>query len=150
MKYLNNIRLKNYRYLIKNLKKYKEFLVHQTITNDTYFPYTAAFRIVSKNRKLRTSLLKFFKKRKIPIIDGFHRLVSEHPIFEKQIAYGKFHCPYSCHLYNKKYVIDDLDIAKKLNNAEYIAFSQIGWPTKTSDMKRIIATFDDFFRKTKI
>ncbi len=146
MKFLNNIRLKNYNFLIKNLKKYNKILKPQLITNDTYYPYTVAFRLVSKNKNLRTTLLKFFKKKKIPITDGFHRLVSEHPLFEKRIGYGKNNCPYSCHLYNKEYKISNLKVAKHLNEFEYIGFFQIGWPSNLNHMKKIIKTFDNFFK----
>ena len=146
MKFLNDIRFKNYQYLIKKLKKYRNILKPQLITNDTYFPYTVAFRIISKKKTMRKKILEFFKKKKIPVTDGFHRLVSEHPLFEKKIAYGKFHCPYSCHLYNKEYKISNLQTAKRLNDYEYLGFYQIGWPSKISNMQKIVRAFDLFFK----
>jgi perosamine synthetase len=147
MKFLNNIRLKNYKFLIRKLKRFEEVLKPQLITNSDYYPYTVAFRVESKNKNLRKNLLAYFKKKKISITSGFHRLVSEHPLFEKKIGYGKNNCPYSCHLYNKEYKIGNLEVAKRLNNFEYIGFYQIGWPSNLNNMKKIVNTFCDFFEK---
>ena len=147
MNYLNNIRKKNYIFLIKKLKKYNKYLVPQKITNQTYYPYTVAFRFISSARYKRKNLINFFLKNKIPITSGISRLISEHPMFIKKIAYGQGHCPFSCHLYNKKYNISKLDKAKKLNDKEYIGFYQIGWPNNTKDMKDIVRGFDLFFKK---
>ena len=61
LKFLNNIRLKNYNFLIKNLNKYKEILKPQLITNDTYYPYTVAFRLISKNKSFRKKLSQSYK-----------------------------------------------------------------------------------------
>ena len=145
LKFLNNIRRKNYLYLLKHLNKYYKFIKPQKITNSTYYPYTVAFRVISNKYFSRADLLNFFIK-KINISTGSSRLVSEHPMFKKRIAYGASHCPFSCHIYNKKFVIDATPVAKKLNDKEYIAFYQIGWPNNINKMKIIINTFKNFFR----
>lgn len=146
LKFLNNIRKKNYKYLIKNLKKFNSILVPQKINNDDYYPYTVAFRLKKNQRYKRKNLLELFIKRSINVSKGINRLVSEHPMFKKQIAYGSNHCPFSCHLYNKKFIITETPVAKKLNEHEYLGFFQIGWPSKIKDMKRIVETFKVFFK----
>jgi hypothetical protein len=59
------------------------------------------------------------------------------------LAYGWHHCPFSCHLYDRrdKYFIPELFNAKKLQNEEYLGFFQIGWPNTIKDMDDIINGF---------
>jgi perosamine synthetase len=147
LNYLNNIRKKNYHYLIKGLNKHKDYLVPQKITNSTYFPYTVAFRWISKKIN-REKVLKIFKKNKIPVSTGLSRLISEHPILTRKIAYGLNGCPFSCHLYGKNYDVKDFNLtnSKKLNN-EYLGFFQIGWPTNKQTMDEIINSFEEVIKK---
>jgi len=149
LNFLNKIRKKNYLYLLKSLNKYSRFIKPQKITNTTYFPYTVAFRVLNNQYFKRSDLLDFFKK-KINISPGMQRLVSEHPMFNKQIAYGANHCPFSCHIYNKKFIIDPTPVSKKLNDEEYLALYQIGYPNGISQMKLIVNTFNKFFKNLNL
>lgn len=149
LNFLNKIRKKNYLFLLKNLDKYSKFIKPQKITNNTYFPYTVAFRVLENRYFKRLDLINFFEK-KINISSGFQRLMSEHPMFSKKIAYGQNHCPFSCHIYDKEFTVDPTPVSKKLNNKEYIAFYQIGYPNGLRQMKLIINTFDKFFKKLNL
>jgi perosamine synthetase len=149
LNFLNKIRKKNYLFLLKSLDKHSKYIKPQKITNKTYFPYTVAFRVLENRYFKRSDLLNFFKK-KINISPGFQRLMSEHPMFTKKIAYGKNHCPFSCHIYNKEFIVDSTPVSKKLNDKEYIAFYQIGYPNGISQMKLIINTFDKFFKNINL
>ncbi|HWQ95966.1 MAG TPA: DegT/DnrJ/EryC1/StrS family aminotransferase [Candidatus Methylomirabilis sp.] len=144
--YLNRIRQENYTYLVKELvQEFGEYLIPQKITHlESYSPYTVGFRWLSKKSKIHRNIVAdVLRSEGIPTASGIPRLISENPLFQRQLAYGKNHCPFSCHLYNRreKYSIPDLPDAKKLQNEEYLGFFQIGWPNTVEDMDDIIKAF---------
>jgi hypothetical protein len=79
----------------------------------------------------------------VPVASGVSRLMSDNPLFERQLAYGRNHCPFACHLYKGrgKYSIPELSNAKRLQNEEYLGFFQIGWPNTPQDMDDIVRAF---------
>ena len=146
LSYLNKIRKDNYLFIKKKLKKFEKFLIPQKITTQNYYPYTVGFRLLKNKKYKRKDLVNFFRKNNIPVSTGVGRLISEHPMFTRQIAYGLGKCPFSCHLYNTNYTISEMPNAQKLNQEEYLGFFQIGWPNKVKDMKDIVAGFNSFFK----
>jgi dTDP-4-amino-4,6-dideoxygalactose transaminase len=140
---LNNIRRDNYHYLVDQLVSYfGEFIIPQRITNaDSYYPYTAGFRWLSKESGLhRNVLARVLRTEGIPVSSGLPRLMSDNPIFQNQLAYGKHSCPFDCHLYKRRglYAVPDLPNATRLQEEEYIGFFQIGWPNTKNDIDDII------------
>jgi perosamine synthetase len=146
LSYLNKIRKKNYLFLRKNLKKFEKFLAPQKITTQNYCPYTIGFRFLNSKNYKRKDFVSFLEENNIPVSTGVGRLISDHPMFKRQIAYGSGQCPFSCHLYKAKYTIPEMPNAQKLNQEQYIGFFQIGWPNKIKDMKDIIKGFELFFK----
>ena len=144
--YLNRIRQENYTYLVKELvREFGGYLIPQNITHcESYSPYTAGFRWISNETKVhRDVVANVLRSEGIPVASGVYRLISDNPLFQRQLAYGKKHCPFSCHLYKRwgKYSIPELPNAKRLQNEEYLGFFQIGWPNTIEDMSDIVAGF---------
>lgn len=144
--YLNKVRQENYTYLVKELlKEFGEYLIPQKITHlESYCPYTAGFRWLSGKSKIhRNVVADVLRSEGIPVASGIPRLMSENPLFQRQLAYGKDHCPFSCHLYKRreKYSIPEMPNAKRLQNEEYLGFFQIGWPNTIEDMDDIVKGF---------
>ncbi|MBA4349527.1 MAG: hypothetical protein C0415_06025 [Thermodesulfovibrio sp.] len=144
--YLNNIRKENYNYLVKKLiDEFGDHLIPQRITHvESYFPYTAGFRWISKKSKIhRNTVAAVLRAEGIPAASGISRLMSDNPMFQRQIAYGKNHYPFS---YNsngtlKKYSIPEMPNARRLQDEEYLGFFQIGWPNAIEDMDDIVRAF---------
>ena len=143
---MNKIRKENYSYLVDQLiREFGEFIIPQRITHlESYFPYTAGFRWLSKKSKIHRNIVEHvLRSEGIPVASGVSRLMSDNPLFQRQLAYGSNHCPFACHLYKGrgKYSIPELPNAKKLQNEEYLGFFQIGWPNTICDMDDIVKGF---------
>jgi dTDP-4-amino-4,6-dideoxygalactose transaminase len=144
--YLNNIRRENYNYLVgKLVQEFGEYLKPQCITHpESYASYTAGFRWLSEKSGIhRDIVVRVLRTEGIPVASGVSRLMSDHPLFQRQLAYGKNHCPFSCHLYKGrgKYKIPDLPNARRLQDEEYLGFFQVGWPNAVEDMDDIVEGF---------
>ena len=143
---LNNIRKDNYAYLVKRMvDEFGECITPQKITHpETYYPYTAGFRWLEAETGIhRNAVAAVLRSEGIPAADGISRLMSDHPLFQRQLAYGSDHCPFSCHLYRNKgrYAIGELPNARKLQEHEYLGFFQMGWPNTLEDMDEIVQAF---------
>jgi dTDP-4-amino-4,6-dideoxygalactose transaminase len=144
--HLNKIRQENHSYLVKKLvQEFGEHLKPQKITNpESYSSYTAGFRWISKESGIHRDIVAHvLRSEGIPVASGVSRLMSENPLFQRQLAYGKNHCPFSCHLYKRKgkYSIPDMPNARRLQDEEYLGFFQIGWPNTIEDMDDIVEGF---------
>ena len=146
LEYLNKIRRENHFYLAERLvSECGEYLVPQKITHlDTYNPYHTGFRWLSEKSNIHKNIIaKVLRQEGIPVSPGISRLMSDHPLFQKKIAYGLGQCPFSCHLYGRKdvYTIGNLLNAKRLQQDEYLGFTQVGWPNTEEDMEDIVSAF---------
>ncbi len=147
LEYLNKIRRENYMYLVDKLAQIvDEYIIPQKITHiDSYYPYTAGFRWLSNKSGIHRDLIaNILRTEGIPVASGISRLMSDNPLFQRQLAYGRNGCPFSCHLYKGRgtYSIPELPNAKRLQNEEYLGFFQIGWPNTKDDMDDIIKAFE--------
>ena len=141
--YLNRIRKENYDYLLKELvNDFGEYIISQRITHlESYFPYTAGFRWLSRRSEIhRNVVAEVLRSEGIPVASGVSRLMCDNPMFQKKIAFGKYHFPF---LYNREgtkreYSIPDLPNARRLQDEEYLGFFQIGWPNTIEDMADIV------------
>lgn len=152
--YLNKVRKENYTYLVKELlQEFGEYIIPQKITHlNSYSPYTAGFRWLSKKSKIHRNIVAHvLRSEGIPVASGISRLMSENPLFQRQLAYGKNHCPFSCHLYKRrgKYSIPDLPNAERLQNEEYLGFFQVGLPNTIEDMGDIVEGFKKIMTNKK-
>jgi len=138
--YLNDMRKENYTYLVEQLSEFSEFLIPQEITHlESYSPYTAGFRWLSEESGIhRDVVARVLRSEGIPAASGISRLMSDNPLFQRQLAYA-----FSCH--KGKYIIPELPNAKKLQNEQYLGFFQVGWPNTIIDMDDIISGFKKIF-----
>ena len=146
LEYLNNVRKENYTYLTERLiNELGDHLIPQKITHsETYYPYTAAFRWIQGELGIHRDIVAhILRSEGIPVSNGIPRLMSENPMFQRQLAFGKDHCPFSCHLYKRegKYTIPEMPNAQRLQEEEYLGFFQIGWPNTRDDMDDIVKGF---------
>lgn len=144
--HLNKIRQENHRYLVRKLvQEVGDYLKPQEITHaESYSSYTAGFRWISKESGIHRDIVAHvLRSEGIPVASGVARLMSQNPLFQRQLAYGKEHCPFSCHLYKRRgeYSIPDMPNARRLQNEEYLGFFQIGWPNTIEDMEDIVEGF---------
>jgi perosamine synthetase len=138
LEFLNDIRCDNYQYLVEQLvTHFGDFIIPQRITNaDSYYPYTAGFRWLGNKSGLhRNVLARVLRTEGIPVSSGLPRLMSDNPIFQRQLAHA-----FSCHKYKRRelYKVPNLPNAKKLQEEEYLGFFQIGWPNTRNDIDDII------------
>lgn len=143
---LNQIRQQNYSYLVSKLvEEFGDFLKPQRISHPgTYYPYTAGFRwIGTKAGVHRDVVAHLLRSEGVPVASGVARLMSDNPMFQRGLAYGRAGCPFSCHLYERRgqYSIPDLPNSRRLQDEEYLGFFQIGWPNMAEDMDDIVAAF---------
>jgi dTDP-4-amino-4,6-dideoxygalactose transaminase len=146
LEYLNNVRKENYTYLTERLiNELGDHLIPQKITHsETYYPYTAAFRWIQGELNIHRDIVAHvLRSEGIPVSNGIPRLMSDNPMFQRQLAFGKDHCPFSCHLYKRegKYTIPEMPNAQRLQEEEYLGFFQIGWPNTRDDMDDIVKGF---------
>jgi len=97
----------------------------------------------------RQKLLAAMRAEGIPVGSGYLRLMYENPLFLKKIAYGKNHCPWSCHLYGKErtYKKGDCPVGEELLRRRFIWFYNINRPNTTEDMRDVSRAFRKVFNK---
>ena len=138
---LNGIRKSNYEYLLQGLKKIcGECFFEQKITNNSYFPYTMGLRWLENKSGLSRNLLgQALRAEGIPVATGVARLMSDHPMFQRRIAYGKNGFPFN--LSGGAKVKVNLDNARLLQDRQYLGFFQLGYPYEYADMDDILGAF---------
>jgi len=100
----------------------------------------------------RDRILAALRAEGIPVGSGYLRLMYENPIFLKKIAYGKEHCPWSCHLYNfpRSYQSGDCPIAEHLLRDKFIWFYHIHRPNGNAEMNDVILAFKKVFKNMDV
>lgn len=118
MKFLNDIRRENMRYLLEGMKKFT-FLTPQLTTNDPgeYCPYCLGFTFERKGIH-RNTFAEALRAEGIPCSTGFPRLLNENPLTREDAKFTPN--------------------AKRLNEERYLGFFQMGNPNKKSDMDDIL------------
>ena len=76
----------------------------------------------------------------IPVATGLPRLMCDHPMFKRKIAFGNRHYPWGEAVYRGKVDYHSLILpnARRLQDEEYFGFFQLGWPTTQEDLDDII------------
>jgi len=136
---LNRIRNRNYRYLSAQLEGIP-CLTPQRITHpDTFAAYTASFRWDEGVSGIsRDGAAEALRNEGIPVATGVGRLMSDHPMFLKKLAYGASGWPFSTQV---DYDPARLPIAHRVHDKEYLGFFLLGWPNEEKDMDDIGRAF---------
>ncbi len=145
---LNGIRNANVKALREGVAAIQsEWLHPQRLTHEESFAaYTAAFRWTGGSAGVsRNAVAQALRQEGIPVATGVGRLMSDHPMFQKKLAFGRGHCPFSCHLHGEMdsldYRAESLPVAHRVHDEEYLGFFLMGWPNTTEDMTDIIRAF---------
>ncbi|MCX6666556.1 MAG: DegT/DnrJ/EryC1/StrS family aminotransferase [Euryarchaeota archaeon] len=148
LKKLNQARNTNAQYLRKNISKFPG-LSFTFIPDDVEY-VSHVFPILYDEKKTgvpRDVFVKALKMEGIPVSTGYLRLLYEHPLFQKRIAYGKVGCPFTCPFYKGK-----IDYTKlKCNVAEDLIYRKFIWiyhvynPATINDMKDIINSIEKIY-----
>jgi len=142
-KKINSIRSRNYRYLVNILsEKFSDYVIPQKITHpDSFYAYTASFRwnyvFSSVHRDIVADALN---AEGIPTFRGYHRLMCDHPMFKRKIAFGKGGHPWIGN--NIDYNKIEIPNVRNLFEKEFLGFLLMGWPNTTVDMDDIVRAFE--------
>jgi dTDP-4-amino-4,6-dideoxygalactose transaminase len=100
----------------------------------------------------RGKVLAALRSEGIPVGSGYLRTMYENPIFLRKIAYGKGHCPWSCHLYGQKreYKAGDCPVAEELIRDKFIWFYHLNRPNTVADMADVVAAFRKVFSNIEV
>ncbi len=137
---LNGIRNRNYRYLSAQLSGISG-LTPQRITHpDTFAAYTAAFLWDERTTGVsRDAVAAALRKEGIPVATGVGRLMSDHPMFLRKLAYGAAGWPFSNQV---DYDPSRLPTAHRVHDKEYLGFFLMGWPNEEKDIDDIVRAFE--------
>ena len=137
---LNRLRNRNYQYLSTRLSGLTGLKPQRITHPDSFAAYTAVFlwdqELTGVSRDLVAAALR---KEGIPVATGVGRLMSDHPMFLKKIAYGDSGWPFSAHV---EYDPALLPVAHRVHDQEYLGFFLMGWPNTEKDMDDILLAFD--------
>ena len=102
--------------------------------------YTAAFKWNYKFTGLhRNVVCDALMAEGIPVFKGYHRLMCDHPMFKRKIAFGNNQYPWMGN--NIDYNSIDVTNARHLVENEFLGFLQIGYPNEQNDMDDIVNAF---------
>ena len=143
METINDFRKSNYSYLAMALKdKFSYCLTPQKITHpESYYAYTASFKWNEKSVGVhRDVVADALIAEGIPVFKGYHRLMCDHPMFKKKIAFGANHYPWI----NNDIDYNNINVknARQLVDNEFLGFLQTGYPNNHKDMDDIINAFE--------
>lgn len=139
---INRIRNNNYKYLVDKINNdLSDYLIPQKITHpESYYAYTAAFRWNYKFTGIHRDIIaQALVAEGIAVFKGYHRLMCDHPMFKRKIAFGSNNFPWIENSIN--YLETDIPNARELVNQEFLGFLQMGYPNSESDMDYIINAF---------
>jgi dTDP-4-amino-4,6-dideoxygalactose transaminase len=136
---LNRIRNRNYHHLVSLLAGMSGLSAQRITHPDTFAAYTAAFRWDADATGVsRDAVAMALRKEGIPVATGVGRLMSDHPMFLRKVAYGSNGWPFS---ESVDYDPARLPVAHRVHDREYLGFFLMGWPNAASDMDDIARAF---------
>ena len=140
----NRERCANTEHLSNRLRRFP-FLIPQRIdAHVSKAPYALTFRYVGRDgMPARDEVIKQMQQEGIPAVGGYDRLLHEHPMFARRIAYGTGSYPFSLRP-NTRYGSGTLPRSEALNR-ELIWFTCINSPNTADDMDDIARAFEKVF-----
>lgn len=137
---LNRRRNRNYGCLRRQLDGFA-YLNPQRVTHpETFAAYTAAFRWDDRASGVpRDAVAAALRSEGIPVATGVGRLMSDHPMFLRRIAYGLTGWPFTA---SADYNPARLAVAHRVHDQQYLGFFLLGWPNSEEDMGDIVRAFE--------
>src|SRR5258706_6026816 len=140
----NRARRANQSRLVEGLRGFP-FLVPQRI--EPYVeeaPYATTFRYVRRDgMPPRDEVVARLQREGVPAVGGYERLLHEHPLFARRIAYGTAGHPFALRP-DVRYGRGTLPRSEALNR-ELIWFTCINSPNTVEDMDDIVRAFEKVF-----
>jgi dTDP-4-amino-4,6-dideoxygalactose transaminase len=140
----NRVRNENARFLAKELSVFKGIEIPDVVFNqENVIHIITILYHADRVGVSREMFVKALRTEGIPVGTGYARIIPDNPIFQRKVAYGKDHCPFSCPYYGR-----DIDygkglypVARDLIKNKQIAFHIINRPNNLDDMKDIVKAF---------
>jgi len=100
----------------------------------------------------RDDILRALRAEGVPVGGGYLRLMSQNPMFERKIAFGREGCPWSCHLYggNVDYDARQFPVALDLIKNKFIWFYHVHAPNTPADMDDAARAFRKVFENLDV
>lgn len=142
---LNARRAENYGYLRARLAElHPGVLTPQRLTHpETFYAYTAVFRWSETLGGLRRDTVALaLRAEGIPVATGIGRLLADHPMFTRRIAFGLHGWPLRPETTTgPTSPPDSLVHTRHVHDHEYLGFFLMGWPNTKDDMDDIVRAF---------
>jgi dTDP-4-amino-4,6-dideoxygalactose transaminase len=136
----NCIRKENVNYLRKHLAKFPELIFPVVEKGADYVCFMLKWKYQpSAGRPDRIYLIKALNAEGIPVAAGYGRLMYEHPIFARRIAYGRKGYPWNGS--QVKYGPGTCPRSEAINK-QFIWFKYINPPNTTEDMEDVVKAFE--------
>lgn len=141
---LNDVRVKNSKFLSKHLSELKGIMPQKIDSRNTFI--THIHGMVFDKGEVGTDRKKFVDAiiaEGIPLSLGYPHPLYKNPLFINKIVYGSQGCPFNCKFYEKK--IDYKKVScpntELLCNEKAIWITQIKAPSTLKDMEDIVSAF---------
>jgi len=144
----NRIRNVNARFLAENLRGLPGITVPQALRKNGHVCHVFALLYDEAVTGVkRSAIIAALRAEGIPAGTGYLRLMPENPLFQKQIAYGKKGCPFSCPFYGTTISYDPgrYPVASELIYRKFIWIYHINRPNTLNDMRDIVRAFRKVF-----
>lgn len=140
----NRARCVNTSHLRERLRKFPFIIPQRIDPHVNEAPYAASFRYVRRDgMPPRDEVVKRLQREGVPAVAGYERLLHEHPLFARRIAYGTGGHPFALRP-NVRYGSGTLPRSEALNR-ELIWFTCINSPNTVDDMDDIAQAFEKVF-----
>ena len=140
----NRARNANTAHLVTRLRKFPFLIPQLASPHVSEARYAATFRYLPRaGSPTRNEVVARLQKEGIPAVGGYERLLHEHPMFTRRIAYGTDGHPFALRP-EVRYGKGMLPESEALNQ-ELIWFTCINPPNDASDMDDIVRAFERVF-----
>lgn len=139
-------------FLTRELSQFSGIITPKTRpgSQHVYFSYPIRF-LEARIGISRDFFVKAIDAEGISIAGGYVKPIYLQPIYQKQICYGKYGCPFTCSYYGGKtqYYKGLCPISERLFEKELITMNACRFPATKQDIKDIIKAFGKVFDNIK-
>jgi perosamine synthetase len=140
----NRQRRNNALYLIERLRHHPELIPHRVENGADYACYAVKWRYLPRDGMPdRDALVRALGREGIPVVPGYRRLLHEHPLFSRRIAFGRDGCPFvpPYHPGGLRYGTGACPRSEELNR-QLLWFLHVNPPNTLEDMDDVGRAFD--------